>query len=71
MGKWIYIYIHIFFTSILDWGERSDSRPGRFTPGERARDIHWIGGWVGPKTGLDEAEKSLDLTGIQTPRLEI
>jgi hypothetical protein len=29
------------------------SRPGRFTPKERAPDTHWIGGWVGPKAILD------------------
>jgi hypothetical protein len=27
---------HAFLTSALDGGERSDSRPGRFTPKERA-----------------------------------
>jgi hypothetical protein len=26
----------------------SASRPGHFTPRERARSAHWIGGWVGP-----------------------
>jgi hypothetical protein len=26
---------------------------GRFTPG-----THWIGGWVGPRGGLDDVEKS-------------
>jgi hypothetical protein len=28
-----------------------------FTPGERAPGTHWIGGWVGPRTGLDVVEK--------------
>jgi hypothetical protein len=28
-------------------GEWSASRPGRFTPKERAPDTHWTGGWVG------------------------
>jgi hypothetical protein len=27
------------------------------TPGERAPGTHWIGGWVGPGTGLDVVEK--------------
>jgi hypothetical protein len=27
--------------------------PGRFVPGERAIGTYWIGGWVGPKAGLD------------------
>jgi hypothetical protein len=38
-------------------GEWSTSRPGSFTPGERAPGIHWIGGWVGPRAGLDDVEK--------------
>jgi hypothetical protein len=33
--------------------EWSDSRPGRFTPRERAVGTHWIGGWVGSRAGLD------------------
>jgi hypothetical protein len=28
-----------------------------FTPGERALGIHWIGAWVSPRAGLDDAEK--------------
>jgi hypothetical protein len=28
-----------------------------FTPQGRAPGIHWIGGWVGPRTGLDDVEK--------------
>jgi hypothetical protein len=34
--------IHVFLTSELV-GEWSASRPGSFTPGERAPDIHGIG----------------------------
>jgi len=37
---------------ILDRGEWSASRPGRFTLRERAPDTHWTGGWVGPRAGL-------------------
>jgi hypothetical protein len=40
------VYTHVFLTSALVGGEWSASRPGRFTPGERALGIHWIGGWV-------------------------
>jgi hypothetical protein len=36
-------------------GERSASRPGRFTPRERAPGTHWVEGWVGPRAGLDTA----------------
>jgi hypothetical protein len=44
-------------TSALVGGEWSASRPGRFTPRERAHGTHWIGGWVGPWAGLDDMEK--------------
>jgi hypothetical protein len=40
-------------TLALDGGEWSASRPGRFTPRERAPGTHWIGGWVGPKAVPD------------------
>jgi hypothetical protein len=40
-------------TLALDGGEWSASRPGRFTPKERASGTHWIGGWVGPRAVLD------------------
>jgi hypothetical protein len=39
------VYIHIFLTSALVGGEWSATRPGRFTPGERAPGTHWIEGW--------------------------
>jgi hypothetical protein len=51
------VYIHIFFTLALAGGEWSASRPCRFTPGERAPDAHWIGGWLGSRAGLDDVEK--------------
>jgi len=31
--------------------------PGRFTPKERTPSTHWIGGWVGPRTGVDAMVK--------------
>jgi len=40
-------------TSALDGGEWSASRPGRFTPRERAPDTHWIGGWICSRAILD------------------
>jgi hypothetical protein len=33
------------------------SRPGRFTSRETAPGTHWIGGWVGPRAGLDTVPK--------------
>jgi hypothetical protein len=52
-------------TSTLDGGEWSASRPDRFTPRESAPGIHWIGGWVGPRTVLDAVVKK-----IRSPRQE-
>jgi hypothetical protein len=43
-------------------GEWSASRPCRFIPGETAPGTHWIGGWVGPRAGLDYVEKRKFLT---------
>jgi hypothetical protein len=51
------VQTHVLLTSSLVGGEWSASRLGRFTPGEKATNIHWIGGWVGPSTGLDDMEK--------------
>jgi hypothetical protein len=52
-------------TSALAGGERPASQPGSFTPGERAPGTHWIGGWVGPRAGLDDVEKIFDRTGTR------
>jgi hypothetical protein len=55
-----------FLTSALDGGEWSASHFGRFTPSERAPGSHWIGGWVGSRTGLDALVKRK----IPSPRRE-
>jgi hypothetical protein len=60
---------YVCLTSALVGDEWSASHPGRFTPEERAPGTHWIGGWVGPRTGLD-VEKSLARTGTQTPTIQ-
>jgi hypothetical protein len=39
-----------FFTSVLAVGIWSASRPCRFTLWERSPGIHWICGWLGPRT---------------------
>jgi hypothetical protein len=61
-------------TSALVGGEWSASRPGHFTPGERAPGTHWKGGWVGPRTGLDKMERrkisplpELELRPLRSP----
>jgi hypothetical protein len=47
-----------FYTSTLDGGEWSASRPGRaFTPGESTPGTHCTGGWVGPRAGLDTEDR--------------
>jgi hypothetical protein len=56
------VEIHIFLTSALVLGEWSASRPGRCTTGES----HWIGGWVGPRAGLDDVKRTfLALPGLE------
>jgi hypothetical protein len=55
---YIYIYIYIYyFNSALVGGKWSPSDSCHFTAGERARSIHWIGGWMAPRAGLDDMEK--------------
>jgi len=49
--------IHSFLTSALDGGEWSGSRTGRFTPGKINIGTHWIGGWLGPRVGLEAVVK--------------
>jgi hypothetical protein len=61
------VWVHIFLTLALVGGEWSASRPGRFTSEERAPGTHWIGGWVDPRSSLDDVEKRKYLT---VPRLE-
>jgi hypothetical protein len=46
-------WLHVILISTIDEVEWSASRPGRFAPGGRTAGIHWIGGWVNPRTGLD------------------
>jgi hypothetical protein len=61
------VYIHIFLTSALVGGELSISRPGRFTPGERAPGTHWIGCWVDLRARLDNLE-DLERRKFLTPQ---
>jgi hypothetical protein len=42
---------------MLYGGEWSASRSGCFIPEEGTRGTHWVGGWVGPRTGLDAVAK--------------
>jgi hypothetical protein len=63
------VYIYVFLTSALAGNQWPVSRPGRFTPGERASGTHWIEGWVDPRADMDDLEKILDPTGTRTPTL--
>jgi hypothetical protein len=59
-------YIDILLSCALVGGEWSASHPGHFIPEKRASVTHWIGGWVDPRTGLDNAEKKiLSLMGLE------
>jgi hypothetical protein len=51
------VWLHAFLTLALYGGGWSASHTGRFTPSERAPGTHWIGGWVGPRAGLDTIVK--------------
>jgi hypothetical protein len=54
VGEWRYS------STIFDLGTRREcsiSRPGRFTPWERAPGTHWVGGWAGPRTRPNAVEK--------------
>jgi hypothetical protein len=59
-------------TLALVGGERSASRSGRFSPEERAPGTHWTGGWVSPRTGLDDVEgrEILPLPGLKLRPLD-
>jgi hypothetical protein len=49
------VQIQVFLTSKLGGGKWSASSHGRLTPaGERAPGTHCIGGWMGPRAGLDD-----------------
>jgi hypothetical protein len=65
LGDWVYSSTHSL-TSALDGGEWLASRPGHFTPRERASGTHWIGGWVGPRAVLEAVVKRK----IPSPRRE-
>jgi hypothetical protein len=56
------VYTHIFLTSALVGCQWSASHPGQFASGEKAPVTHYIGGWVGPRAGLDDMEKRKFLT---------
>jgi hypothetical protein len=36
------VYINLFLTLVLCWGQWSASRLGRFTPGECLSGVNWV-----------------------------
>jgi hypothetical protein len=55
------------FPDVCTSCEQSVSSPCCLTPGERGPGAHWIGGWVGPRAGLDitRNRKLLPLFGLE------
>jgi hypothetical protein len=39
-------------------------------PPEKSHGTHWIGGWVGHRTGLEVSEKKITPAGIRTPAVQ-
>jgi hypothetical protein len=71
IGEWRYNSTHSLTTALVG-GEWSASRPGRFTPRERTPGNHWIGGWVGPRAGLDAVVNRIPSPRRQSnPRIPI
>jgi hypothetical protein len=54
------------FLTLAIAAEWSAPRPYHFTPGERAPGTYCMGGWVGPRDGLDDIKKRKFLT-LQRP----
>jgi hypothetical protein len=48
----VYLLLTLNLGTGLGWVVSVTPRP-RFTPGGRTPGTHWIGGWVGPRAGLD------------------
>jgi hypothetical protein len=51
------VELHVFLTSALDGREWLTWRPSRFTSAERTPDTHFIGGYLGSRTGLEAVAK--------------
>jgi hypothetical protein len=65
------VQINVFLTSALVGSEWSASLLGRFTAGVIVRRTHWVGGWMGPRTGLEDVvrRKLSPLPGLEVRAL--
>jgi len=54
---WGWRYSATHSLTIVLGGEWSASHPHHFTCRERAPSTHWMGGWMGPRVGMDMMEK--------------
>jgi hypothetical protein len=50
----VQVQLHTFLATALEGGEWSTSCPSCINPSERVPGTPWIGGWVGPRTGLED-----------------
>jgi hypothetical protein len=58
------VLLHLYLTSALGGGERSDSCPGRLPLGKDLRNA-LVGGWVSSRADLDAVQKK-SLVGNRT-----
>jgi hypothetical protein len=67
MCEGVNVKIKVFLTSALVGGEWSALGTERFSFGKTSPGTHWIGRWVGFRTGLDDVErrKNFALTGTR------
>jgi hypothetical protein len=56
------VLFQILLTSALAGGERQLHTPAALHPGKQPPCTHLIGGWVGPRAGMDNVEKRKFLT---------
>jgi hypothetical protein len=66
--KEVDVEIHVFLTYAPIGWKWSTSHSCRFTPGEPAPRANWVGGWVDPRTGIDDMEK---WNFLNVPELEL
>jgi hypothetical protein len=68
LTNWTLRHVGLWGSGCIVGGEWSASRPGRFTPRKRTPGTYCRGGWVEPRTRLDDVEKRKFVT---LPELEL